>query len=109
MPQDLHSLRKAGVRFLPWVGARYENGFIKRRLLILGHSHYEQWLGTKHELGEEITNRCIRKAASGSDDSPLWANIERALLNGVRANDARTEGATMWVHVAFYSFADPQR
>jgi hypothetical protein len=51
-----------GVRFLPWIGNRYEFGFRGRRLLILGESHYP-WEDEERNLADplppEVTRGCV--------------------------------------------------
>jgi hypothetical protein len=98
-------LVQQGVRFLPWIGRKYEQGFSNQRLLILGESHYDKWNGERHVLNKNITRQCIQEVVDRKDCSDFWKYIEQALLNEVRSDGwCLSGGMPFWGKVAFYNF-----
>ncbi len=103
------SLMAAGVRFLPWVGKRYADGYAEtgHKLLILGESHYA-W-EENQKLDRAITRRLIPGVVAREE----WVGnffyfIEQTLLNSERAEVRKSSGSAFWQSVAFYNFVQSQ-
>lgn len=98
-------LLEHGVVFLPWIGKNYEQGFNDRRLLVLGESHYDEWEGEKHPLGNEITRECIQEVIDRVNGAGFWKYLEQALLNETRKNGwVPSGGSPLWDKLSFYNF-----
>lgn len=110
MPTRDQDLTDGGVFFLPWIGARYEDGFHGRRVLVLGESHYNVWCGERHELAPSFTRECIAEVIERIDGAPFWKNVEQALLNEYREEHpnggrwAPSGGKNLWDRLSFYNF-----
>lgn len=101
---DAH-LKENGVSFLPWIGDDYDHGFMGRKLLVLGESHYCTWGERTHNLRPTITRKCVQEVLNREKGAPLWPNIEQALLNEERTGGwAPSGGACFWHRLAFYNF-----
>ncbi|WP_146030174.1 hypothetical protein [Methylocella silvestris] len=93
------------VAFLPWIGKKYDEGFHGRRLLILGESHYDEWNGEKHVLGNSFTRECILKIIAREHGAVFWPRLEQALLCEMRFKGwAPNGGRPLWDKLAFYNF-----
>lgn len=104
--QDIDNiLVEQGVRFLPWIGNRYQDGFNGRRLLVLGESHYDEWEGDKHVLASDFTRSCVLEAINRVNGAQFWKYIEQVLLNEYRIDGwAPGGGSQLWEALAFYNF-----
>ena len=101
---DDKSLNDSGVKYLPWVGEHYNAGFLGKRLLVLGESHYDKWEDEKHELGQNITRECIQDVFK-RDGAQFWRYLEQALLNQGRKDGwAPSGGEPLWNQFAFFNF-----
>ncbi len=86
--------------FKPWVGSKYESGFIYgKKVLILGESHYE-WEDNQ-TLEPTLTRDCIKGQFSGGSTKQFWTNIAVSLL-GYKPN--MDEREKFWNSVAFSNF-----
>jgi hypothetical protein len=94
-----------GVFFLPWIGKEYKKGFRDRPLLVLGESHYDEWDGETHILGNNFTRECVEAVCDRTDSARFWKMLEQALLNECRVDGWAPHGGTpLWDHLAFYNF-----
>lgn len=96
-----------GVRFLPWIGQRYELGFGGQRLLILGESHYP-WEDDDRELTDPLPPEVTRDCVSGVITREVWVGdfwkyLEQAHLN-VQRWEMAPNGDEFWQSIAFYNF-----
>lgn len=99
-------LLQAGVRFLPWIGNQYENGFINgHRFMILGESFYNYWDGGNHPIRNNFASLCIQEVIDRGDCANFWKTIEQALLNEKREDGFAPSGCkNLWNRLAFYNF-----
>ncbi len=98
-------LPEKGVNFLPWIGKRYLGGFLGRRLLVLGESHYNEFNGCKNVLDCNITRDCVIETINRERGARFWPNVEQALLGESRVNHwAPSGGEPLWQRLAFYNF-----
>ena len=94
-----------GTRFLPWVGQKYDKSgaFGRKRVLVVGASHYE-WCKKcameKVERGEDTTCRCVIDGFQ-PDGIQHWRNIEYAFFG--KPID-RTTREAFWQAIAYYNF-----
>lgn len=107
-------LQGAGVKFLPFVGEKYEDGisFDKdgklvlegqgKKVLVLGESHY-----CDEDLSDEKLSSFTRDVLGrylGSEERDSWmrtfVKFERALANA----DTKIDSESIWNHLMFYNY-----
>jgi hypothetical protein len=97
----------AGVNFLPWIGSNYgkQTFLAGKRILILGHSHYEwcKFCWDNHiQREKDFTCRCIAELVVGKREGERhWRIIEYALTENSRNKDSRQ---VFWNGVAYYNY-----
>lgn len=99
---------KKSVRFAPWVGSQYAQGFCGLRILLVCESHYGD---RKHERPTATAE--IVKALALGDKHPLatgkirrhphFTKIMSAVKN-VRESFSRAQKKEFWHSVAYYNF-----
>lgn len=97
----------SNLHFLPWIGKYYgksNSKFGKRRILILGESHYEWcykcWI-EKNERQHDMTCWCIAECVTGANSITHWKKIENALNgDGIEQN----ERSLFWHTVAYCNY-----
>lgn len=125
--EQLQELEKKGVKFLPWIGDKYEEGIYYdengelqygtdkgKKVLVLGESFYwgETEKDAERALGEnkrswlvyEIIHRFIDKHANfsfGVNHCP-FIRFERTLAGKERLS--MEERVELWNHIAFYIY-----
>ncbi len=99
-------LKVNGLTWLPWVGKEYKNN--KRRILIVGESHYqiaesddEYKRGFETTINDkELTRNCVYECPIIKDwDNKTYDNIHKVLL---KTNKFDKE--LFWKQIAFYNF-----
>ncbi len=84
--------------FHPWRGPRYaDDGFLHRRLLIVGEAHYDTWCGVQHndeELSPTFTQKCVHEDALRGR-LRFWNTVRYRLGGG---------SPDFWDKVAFCNF-----
>lgn len=92
--------RLKGVRFVPWVGKTYQiEGFMGRKVLVLGESHYHS---NEEESSEPYwTCLCVAEQVATSYRSRFWTGIAKAFLGKI---PDLTQRQTFWQSVAFYNY-----
>lgn len=97
--------RKVGVsraRFLPWIGERYAIGcWSRKRLLVLGESHYQWDESISIDDRPTLTLECIEEQISGAGRLAFWTHIAVTFLNRLPTIE---EKHTFWHSVAFYNY-----
>jgi hypothetical protein len=89
------------VKFLPWVGARYSDGFAGKRTLILGESHYK-WKGIADiNQWRSITQTLVQEQCDGHYRKAFWTKTAKAFLGHCPTLE---EKRTFWSSVAFYNY-----
>ena len=95
--------RIKGLAWLPWVGAAVPTIANRRRILIVGESHYSTAadpIFTKGGGDKEFTRRMVEKfAVRRTQTNPTFENIGKVLLG-----DWPTEHAALWSALSFYNF-----
>lgn len=101
-------MRKSVVRFTPWIGTNYVDGFRSLRVLLVCESHYG---GKLHER-PTVTPEIVKALALGERHPratgklrrhPHFAKIMAALTN-VRKGFSLAEKKEFWGSVAYYNF-----
>lgn len=86
--------------FKPWKGNHFStNGFLSKRVLILGESHY-QW-DEDVSLTEDLTIECILEQIEGGATKQFWTNIAITFLNKRPSLEDKEQ---FWHSVAFYNY-----
>ena len=98
-------LLQAGVRFLPWIGNQYREGFNGHRFMILGESFYSYWDDNNHEIPNNFAILCIQEVIERGDCANFWKTVEQAIVNEIRINGFTPNGGeNLWNRLAFYNF-----
>lgn len=98
MKQRDNKLVERGVRFLPWVGDRYDKSRFGVRLLVLGESHY----GGQHS-DQNTTREVIEDCAQGKGRLRFFTVIAN-VLRGQGGWIEGSEIAEIFQEIAFYNF-----
>ncbi len=93
------------VKFLPWVGDKYEGGFEGVKILVLGESQYTKTAGASYEVlnaDKESTINIIKNRIALKSNSSLqtFLNNNRMILG----EKDRNKAADLWNNLAFYNF-----
>lgn len=91
-------LKDKGVRFLPWIGKRYDNSRFGVRILVLGESHYG---GQQDDVA--MTREVVEVYTQGGDRIRFFTVIAN-VLRGQSGWIEDTELAGMFQEIAFYNF-----
>lgn len=89
------------VRYLPWVGAKYESGNrFGVRVLILGESHH----GSAEDLHREVTSSVVKEWGQEKRRS-FFTTVSKFICSmGKGTWISNADRAEAWEHVAFYNF-----
>lgn len=99
------------IRFIPWVGNDYHQGFIKDnsgsgkriKLLIVGESHYKDGShddgGNKTFTQDVVKNYLTPKRQRGWRPSKFWTVLGRTIAGRENYNPTK-----FWSKIAFYNF-----
>lgn len=96
------------VRFLPWVGEKYQNGCLGLRTLIVCESHY----GSRENERPLVTSEIIKALALGEKNPlanrrlkrhPHFSKIMNSIINK-RGYRSRLEREEFWNSVAYYNY-----
>jgi hypothetical protein len=85
-----------GIFFQPWVGKEYDNS--KRKILILGESHYNDVPET-----EDFTKTVVERYVSGNWNHRFFTSISR-VISGLSAWETRFKRAEIWSPLSFYNY-----
>lgn len=85
------------VRYLPWVGEAYAEGYYGVRILVIGDSHYGKAPGEEHNFTCDV----LRMHLSGEQRISFFTNIARA-ITGIPNDDL--DQVEFWEKVAFYNY-----
>lgn len=95
------------LRWYPWIGKEYYDGFIGKKLLLVGESHYAQ--GNDENEDKEYYDDFMRDKYSTTDTIKsllgkngnwnLYTNTYKALLG-----DSQVDIDKFWSKVSFYNF-----
>jgi hypothetical protein len=96
----------SGVKYLPWIGEHYADGFHGRRLLVLGESFFDQFNGEKHQLDSNMTRDCVEETINREEGcAKFWHNVERALVGDKGIHGwPQSGGKPLWNRLAQYNF-----
>lgn len=104
------NVNKSAVRFAPWVGSHYAEGFRGLRMLLVCESHYG---GKQHER-PTVTPELVKALALGEKHPraskklgrhPHFAKIMAAIKNVKRSRDiSSAQRQEFWNGVAYYNF-----
>lgn len=93
----------SAIKFRPWRGARYAEGFLGRRVLILGESHYHD-LGDRIDDNPDITRQVVELQFDGSGTTySFFTHIAKTFVGPDLYLDAAAKAA-FWNQVAFYNY-----
>ena len=101
-------MRHSAVRFTPWVGNHYEQGFRGLRVLLVCESHY----GKKLHERPTVTSEIVKALALGERHSRATARLSRhphfakimAALTSTRSSFSLAQKEKFWGSVAYYNF-----
>jgi hypothetical protein len=101
-------MRQSAVRFTPWVGNHYVQGFQGLRVLLVCESHYGAKLHERPTVTPEIVKALALgerhlRATARLPRHPHFAKIMAALTN-VRNRFSLAQKETFWGSVAYYNF-----
>ncbi|WP_424945856.1 hypothetical protein [Candidatus Spongiihabitans sp.] len=91
------------VHFTPWVGKNYRqcSGTFKKRVLVLGESHYQWDKDVSLSSYPTLTNECIEEQLSGQNTYRFWTMIASVFY---RCYPTPKDKKTFWHSVAFANF-----
>jgi hypothetical protein len=84
------------VKFLPWIGENYEDGFNGLRTLVLGESHYESLNNPSINDSLNETIECVKEQANGDWSKAFWTKIATALIGRKPTLDEKSSFGTAW-------------
>lgn len=84
-------------RFLPWIGAHYEQNAFKIPVLLIGESHYCEDHPIS-DLGNDFTQDVFRRIRDGELKTSTTSALERTL------NPLLESGVNLWDEIAFYNY-----
>ncbi len=90
--------------FLPWIGKNYQQSMWRRRVLVLGESHYQWDENLPIDNWPTLTTDSVEEIISGNAQGrwqAFWTKIEIVFLNHTPTLD---EKITFWYSVAFYNY-----
>jgi len=92
-----------GVKFLPWIGSGYWNGFNGLKILVLGESHY---CASEDDAVCTITRDVIRDLMDPSSPHEYYKNTYTKFVGAMVGHRGPTyeEKSFVWNNVAFYNF-----
>ncbi|WP_318377694.1 hypothetical protein [Enterobacter sp.] len=101
-------MNKSTVRFVPWIGSNYEEGFRGLRILLVCESHY----GAKQHERPTVTPEIIKALALGERHPRATGKLRRhkhftkimCALQNVRQQFTRTQKREFWNSIAYYNF-----
>lgn len=88
--------------FKPWIGKDYYKGYLKRRILVLGESHY---CALPNDAVPDLTINIIKDLLDPDSPSEPYKNTYRKFehaLAGHRLENA--ERVQLWNKIAFYNY-----
>ncbi|MDU0460990.1 MAG: hypothetical protein RW306_19845 [Geobacteraceae bacterium] len=85
------------VKYLPWIGEAYNDGFNGTRILVIGDSHYGKAPGKECDFTCDV----LQMHLSGKQRISFFTNIARA-ITGVPNDELDQE--EFWKCVAFYNY-----
>lgn len=90
------------VKFLPWVGDRYQIGWNERRILVLGESHY---CLSPEEAVPQITNRVMTDLLDANSEHESYKNTFTKFGNALMGKPLSfDEKKAFWHSVLFYNY-----
>ncbi|HEY2397043.1 MAG TPA: hypothetical protein VGH81_13855 [Rudaea sp.] len=97
------------VKFWPWVGDYYADGWInRRRLLILGESHYDarkEWIDKSVEDQRNITIETVKEWLNPAEDffpNDFYGKLHRALTDRKNPSERAVRG--QWHRIAYANY-----
>lgn len=93
--------RSANIKFLPWVGNHYSDGFAGIKTLILGESHY-QW-DCKRNINNwrEVTQQLVQEQTDGKYTKAFWTKTAMTFLGHI---PSLADKKSFWDSVSFYNY-----
>ena len=90
------------VKFLPWVGDRYQIGWNERRILVLSESHY---CLSPEEVVPQITNRVMTDLLDANSEHESYKNTFTKFGNALMGKPLSfDEKKAFWHSVLFYNY-----
>jgi hypothetical protein len=89
------------VKFKPWIGSRYQEAPLGRKVLVLGESHYDWDSDEPINDDSDVTNKVIQEQLVGGYTKAFWTHIVKTFLNHKPSLD---EKRAFWHSVAFYNY-----
>lgn len=90
------------VRFTPWRGEKYDKGYLGKRVLVLGESHYA---GSEADLespsNPEETIELIHSQTTGESSISYFTRLAQAFTG--KQGLSPSEKADLWSRLAFYN------
>ncbi len=90
------------VKFLPWVGSNYNIGWNRKRVMILGESHY---CASSEEAVPQITNQVIADLMDADSEHESYKNTYTKFSNAMIGKQlSPDEKIKFWQSVMFYNY-----
>lgn len=101
-------MNKTKIRFAPWIGSNYAEGFHGLRMLLVCESHY----GAKHHERPTVTPEIVKALALGEKHPKATGKLRRhphfakimAAVNGAKQDFAYPSKRDFWSRVAYYNY-----
>lgn len=101
-------MNKTTIRFAPWIGSNYAEGFHGLRMLLVCESHY----GAKHHERPTVTPEIVKALALGEKHPKAAGKLRRhphfakimAAVNGAKQDFAYPSRRDFWSRVAYYNY-----
>ena len=99
---DIDLINMKHVKFLPWVGDRYQIGWNGRRIMVLGESHY---CPSSEEAVPQITNRVMADLLDTNSEHEGYKNTFTKFANALMGKSLSfDEKKAFWHSVLFYNY-----
>lgn len=90
------------VKFLPWIGNRYQAGWNGKRIMVLGESHY---CPSYEEALPQITNRVMADLLDENSEHESYKNTFTRFANALTGKSLSfDEKKAFWHSVLFYNY-----
>ena len=92
------------LKWLPWTGKNFYKLPKSKKLIIVGESHYDNWIGSDNEVeDEQFTRWYIRDHAidNPEKESKIIRNSERVVFN---KNPTKQESLNFWESICYFNF-----
>ena len=63
------------VKFKPWIGSRYQEALLGKKVLVLGESHYDWDSDEPINDDPDVTNKVIQEQLVGGYTKAFWTHI----------------------------------